>query len=350
MQRQAADLRELVEAVEVQSSTVFSIGSERFDASRSTGGTVDFASTIASALYSRKYCRPTQTSVTPVASDPRLARVFVDQLSLANSGSGTWECGWRVHAIEADGTLVVHRQHDDLMVWARPDEFRSTSGDAAVGSIGRVHVPKELREMLPGYYGVFGNADRSAEDGAQPLDIVRFYWHVTSEIALDWMRELTVQFNSAGVPFQAKVLNDPAAYVRADAGVLYVERKDLAPTMALLPSLHRVIRAGLRDTTPMLTKRLAPGLAVADDPGDGRSFGQHRCQLIAEGLVRSAAGKSSRFEHRLKVVVDRFADEGLSAAAPWLKAGSSDLFHWSASRRVQTSVRRTSPSRRAIRA
>jgi hypothetical protein len=52
----------------------------------------------------------------------------------------------------------------------------------------------------------------------------------------------------------------------------------------------------------------------------------------------------------LKVVVDRFADEGLSAAAPWLKAGSSDLFHWSASRRVQTSVRRTSPSRRARRA
>ena len=92
------------------------------------------------------------------------------------------------------------------------------------------------------------------------------------------------------------------------------------------------------------------GLAVADDPGDGRSFGQHRCQLIAKGLVRSAAGKSSRFEHRFKAVVDRFAEEGLSAAAPWLKAGSSDAFHWSASRRVHTSVRRTRPGRRAMRA
>lgn len=349
MQRQAADLRELIKAVEVHSATTFSIASERFDASKSTGTTIDFASTIASALYSRKYCRPTHRLVTPVASDPRAARVFVDQLSLANSGSGTWECGWRVHAFEADGTMVVHRQHDDVMVWARPDEFRSTSGEAAVGSIGRVHVPKELREMLPGYYAVFGNADRSAEDGAQPLDIVRFYWHLTSDVAFEWMRELTARFNTAGVPFQAKVLNDPAAYVRADAGVLYVERKDLVPTMALLPALHRVIRGGLRDTTPMLTKRLARGLAVADDPGDGRSFGQHRCQLIAEGLVRITA-KSSRFEHRLKAVVDRFADEGLSAAAPWLKAGSSDVFHWSASRRVQTSVRRTSPRRRAKRA
>ena len=51
MQRRAADLRELVEAVEVQSSTVFSIESERFDASGLTGGTVDLTATIASALY-----------------------------------------------------------------------------------------------------------------------------------------------------------------------------------------------------------------------------------------------------------------------------------------------------------
>jgi hypothetical protein len=175
---------------------------------------------------------------------------------------------------------------------------------------------------------VFGDADRSADDGAKPLDMVRFYWHLTSAVSREWMRELTVRFNTANVPFQAKVLNDPAAYVRADAGVLYVERKDAAQTMALLPALHRVTRAGLRDTTPMLTKRLAPGLSVADDPGDGRSFGQHRCQLIAEGLVR-VAGVSSRFENRLKAVVDRFTDEGLSCSAPWLKAGSPDVYHWS---------------------
>lgn len=328
MQRPAADLRELIEAVEIHSASAFSIAAERFDASPSTRGAADVASSIASALYSRKYCRPTHTSLTPVMADPRVARAFVDQLSHANSGTGTWEFGWRVHAIEADGTMVVHRLRDDVMVWARPDEFRPASGEATIDSVGRVHVPKELREMLPGYYGVFGDADRSADDGAQPLDMVRFYWHLTSGVACDWMRELTLRFNSANVPFQAKVLNDPAAYVRADAGVLYVERKDVASAMALLPALHRVTHAGLRDTTPMLTKRLAPGLSVADDPGDGRSFGQHRCQLIAEGLVR-AAGAASRFETRLKAVVDRFADEGLSGAAPWLKAGSPDVYHWS---------------------
>ena len=332
MQRPASDLRELIDAVEIHSATTFSIAAERFDASNATNAPVDLAATLAGALYSRKYCRPVQTSLAPVALDPRVARVFVEQLSHANSGIGTWEPGWVVQSIEADGTLVARRQRDEMLVWARPDQFRPASGVVEIGGAGRVRVPKELREMLPGYYAAFGDADRSPDFDSHPLDLVRFYWHLTADVARDWMRELTVRFNAAGVPFQVKTLSDPGAYVRADAAVLYIERKDLASTMALLPELHRVTRAGLRDTTPMLTKRLAPGLGVADDPGDGRSFGQHRCQLIAEGLLRRTGGEASRFSVRLKAVVDRFADEGLSGAAPWLKPGSPDAYHWSATK------------------
>jgi hypothetical protein len=349
MQRPVSDLRDLVDAVEIHSATTFSIGEERFNASAANDAPVDLASTLASALYSRKYCRPIPTSFTPIAPDPRVARVFVEHLSHANCGSGTWESGWMIQAIEADGTLVARRQRDGLLVWARPEEFRPANGVTGVGSAGRVRVPKELREMLPGYYAAFGDADRSADVGSRPVDLVRFYWHLTSDVARDWIRELTTRFNAAAVPFQVKVLNDPAAYLRADAAVLYVERKDLAPTMALLPALHRVTRDGLRTTTPMLTKRLAPGLSAADDPGDGRSFGQHRCQLIAEGLIRAAGSPASRFETRLKAVVDRFADEGLTGAAPWLKAGSADVYQWSSPGRVPRSAGRRIHDRHATR-
>jgi hypothetical protein len=99
--------------------------------------------------------------------------------------------------------------------------------------------------------------------------------------------------------------------------------------MALLPELHRATRDGLRESTPMLTKRLAPGLAVAEDPGDGRSFGQHRCQLIAEGLVRAFGAPTAPLSARLQAVIDRFADEGLSSTTPWLKPGSPDIYRWS---------------------
>ena len=233
-----------------------------------------------------------------------------------------------VQAVEPDGTLVVRRQRDDLLVWARADQFRSGGGAPETGRVGRVRVGKELREMLQGYYAVFGDADRGQDEEHEPSDIVRFYWHLTAEGALPWIRALTGRFNAAGVAFHAKVLTDPASYVRADAGVLYVERRDVARAMDLLPDLHVCARPGLRSTTPMFTKRLAPGLAVAEDPGDGRSFGQHRCQLIAEALVRAFEAAAVGFDSRWQAVVDRFADEGLSVVRPWLNMQSRDGYRW----------------------
>ena len=116
---------------------------------------------------------------------------------------------------------------------------------------------------------------------------MRFYWHLTADGAVSWIRELSERFNTAGVAFHAKALSDPATYMRADAGVLYVDRRNIARAMDLLPDLHAAVGPQLRRTAPMFSKRLAPGLAVAEDPGDGRSFGQHRCQLVSEGLVRA---------------------------------------------------------------
>src|SRR5262245_21776607 len=331
MQRAAPDLRELIRGVEIHSASAFSIAAERFDVAKTTtaGAGDDLASRLASALYHRRYCRPTRTSLGPTASDARAARVFVEELSQANSGSGAWEPGWIVQGIEADGMVVVRRQRDDLLVWARPNEFRAASGALQIGSAGRLRVAKELREMLQGYYAAFGNADRGTDDGLEPGDVVRFYWHLTAEAACSWMRELTERFNAACIAFHAKVLNDPAAYFRADAGVLYVERKDLGRTLDLLPALHEMTGAGVRPAAPIIAKRHAHGIAEAEDPGDGRSFAQHRCQLIAEGLIRAFERPTGRFETRLKAVMDRFSDQGLSGTTPWLNAGSSDVYHWS---------------------
>lgn len=321
-----ADIREILDAVDIRSATTFSIASERFEPH--TSAAADLTSRLASALYYRKYCRPTVNSSNSAGFDARRSRVFVEELSHANSGSGTWEPGWVVQSVEPAGSIVVRRRQDDLLIWARPNQFRSRDGAPQIDRVGRVFVAKELREMLQGYYVVFGNADRGEDEGEDPSDIVRFYWHLTAEGALPWIRELTGRFNAAGVAFQAKVLSDPASYVRADAGVLYVERREVAPTLALLPSLHADARTGLRSSTPMFTKRLAPGLAVAEDPGDGRSFGQHRCQLIAEALVSAFEALAAGFDARLQAVVDRFADEGLSVARPWLNRRSRDVYRW----------------------
>jgi hypothetical protein len=235
-----------------------------------------------------------------------------------------------VQAVEPDGTLVVRRTHDEILVWATPDRFRSTTGVCAEGTAGRVRVAKELREMMPGYYAVFGDADRSIDVTPPIADVVRFYWHLTPEGAPLWIRRLTASFNQAQIPFHAKVLNDPAMYQRADAGVLYVERSDVSAALALLPALHREVVAHLRAATPMFTKRLAHGLSVAEDPGNGKSFGQHRCQLVAEGLVRAYERQEATLERRFRSVADRFADAGVSLTRPWLNGGSTHAYRWTA--------------------
>jgi hypothetical protein len=206
-----------------------------------------------------------------------------------------------------------------------------------------VRIAKELREMMPGYYAVFGDADRNIDVVPPTVAVVRFYWHLTSEGARPWIRGLTARFNHAQVPFHAKVLNDPSMYHRADAGVLYVEQSDVAAALALLPALHREVVGVLRATTPMFTKRLAHGLSVAEDPGTGSSFGQHRCQLIADGLVRAFERREATLEGRVRAVADRFAGAGVSLTRPWLNRGSTDAYRWT----MRLRGSRTSPAGRS---
>ena len=153
------------------------------------GGIAEMGEVLASMLYQRLYCRP--SAIAPIFSpDTRAVRVFVDSLSQANSGSGTWDSGWVVTAVEDDGTLVVHKHPEDLTLWASPRQFRAAGGAVGVGHVGRLSLGKELRAMLPGFYTILGDADQPDGYAEIPLDIVRFYWHLTSHAAPLWIKEL----------------------------------------------------------------------------------------------------------------------------------------------------------------
>jgi type III HopA1-like effector protein len=326
MRRSASELREIVDAVQIRSARSFSVVGEIIEiASKENDGDA-VGSLLATVLYQRMYCRP-ESGRAVQSANTRAMRVFVDDLSEANHGRGAWEPGWVVKAIEQGGTLVVHRAQDDLTLWASAEQYRSGDRNIAVGSIGRLRIGKELREMLPGYYVILGDADQGDDIGSSAA-VARFYWHLTASAAPAWIDELTRRFNAADIAFHAKVLSDPAAYLRADAGVLYVARQDLARAMDLLPALHRSVSSLLRHTTPMFTKRLARGLAAADDPGDGGSFGQHRCRLIAEGLMRAFAEGSTASGDVAAAIAARFEEGGLNIDRPWLNPGSRSIYAW----------------------
>jgi hypothetical protein len=52
----------------------------------------------------------------------------------------------------------------------------------------------------------------------------------------------------------------------------------------------------------------------------------HRCQLLAEGIVRAHEQGGGSLEQRLSTVVSCFAESGISLERPFLNPGSEDIY------------------------
>jgi hypothetical protein len=185
-----------------------------------------------------------------------------------------------------------------------------------------------MRSLSPGFYMALG--DNDIEDETSEGTVVRFYWHLTPISAVPFVGQATPLLNQSALPFRLKVLNDPVRFNRCDAGVVYVRKRDYAPAADLLCQVYRGIASDLLPPTPAFSKRLAPGLGLAEDPGEVASFGEDRCRLLADGIIRAHEQGRRSVADRLEAVADRFVEAGLSLEQPFLNAGSHDAYEWAA--------------------
>jgi hypothetical protein len=342
LERCHADLKLIMEAVEIHSPTQYSVFGELRDysnqppaasvsqTSEPTGTlpaegailqTLVFQPFLENDLYSRLYVRPT---LGPTAAyNPLAQRDHISALSAANDGTGTWEPGWRVNSLGDDGRVCVSK--DQVAFWVLPAGLRTTTGKIRVGDFCRVRIAKEMRQLMPGFYFAFGNgSQQDTRDTSDPL--IRFYWHLTADAAVPYMSLATTLFNQAGLPFRTKVLSDPTHYVRADAGVLYLERRYFGPARNIIREIHERTMSGLRQEVPMFTKALAEGLGLAEDPNNQMSFGQSRCKIAARTLCSCFVRGVSDPEERLSLLMKAFEEEGLDPASPYLDKNSIDFY------------------------
>lgn len=249
-----------------------------------------------------------------------LATPFVEALSAANAGHGSWQGGWSLRGAGPAGATV---SNGALTVAVQPDEYRP-AGEGAPGPDDPVllHFPKEARRISPGFYLAEGDLVPPAAAA-----IVRLYWHLRPSGAAVLMHELTARLNAARLPFRCKVLSDPDAYQRCDAGVLYLGQRDFAVASAILAEVYPRVAPHLDAQTPVFTRCLAPGLGLAEDPGDGESFGLHRCAVLAEGLIRAHERAPRVARDRLATVEATFAEAGIDLARPYLCPGAGDSYH-----------------------
>jgi hypothetical protein len=174
-------------------------------------------------------------------------------------------------------------------------------------------------EGQPGFHFTLGDATPDPADAASTL---RLYFHSTHVGAPLLVETFARLLNRRQVPFRIKCLGHPASYQRVDAVVLYVARRHFSHVAAILAESGASLTALLRPAVPLFTRRLMPGVGLAEDPATGESFGQNRCRLVAEALVDAWTQRKPSLPARLDALRRRFSTAGIDLERPYLSPGS----------------------------
>jgi thiamine kinase-like enzyme len=243
---------------------------------------------------------------------------FYQSIDRANSGKGYFDPGWRLIAQKKDkehdrGRIV---QKNGLSLHVSRQQLAPNDLTAAIGDGVAVQLPHNLLES--DFYVAVSNCG-PVNDDRPALELC---FNVTATGAIELMRRLTHGLNRLAIPFTFKVLLHPTAYQRYDTGILHLECQHYTLVRPLLQHSYLVTQSHFRSTTPFLTKRLAPGLSLAEEPLDGPEFGLHRCQLLAEALLAAQAQGHDTPNDRMGWIERSFNEQGISLQFPYLNGAA----------------------------
>lgn len=329
-----ADLLAVIDAVKIESPSRYSVlgmvrelpePTPNAELSERTEFSLN-VSLLSSDIYDHLYIRP-QDRPGPRWSDQIAVRDHLAALSAANCGSGTWEPRWTIREIEDDGRIVVVK--NKTCFWTSASEVRVPAGENRPAAKCRLRVAKEQRARLPGFYLAVGDADEEPNDETDDDEpLLRYFWHLTIGAAVPFVAEATSLLNAARIPFRLRVLTDPSAYYRADAGVIYVSRRYQSQIGDPIAGIHSKVALALRREVPLFTTPLADGVGVCELERGGPGFGVSRCQLIARSLWESFARGELDRETRAAALSLAFINDGLDPLRPHLESGSPGEFRF----------------------
>ncbi len=262
--------------------------------------------------------------------------IFYQQLHESNYGDGYFQSGWLIVREESDGSLVVIK--NDLKLHIQRDKHLQLKDKfAAIGDIVAIKMPKNL--VQSGFYLAVGNGggyrtleseDKLSNSQLETQTTVRIYFNVTPPGAVVMMGSLTQKLNAVNIPFQLKFLYNPKDYKRHDSGVLYFDKQDYPAISQILSKIYLENQQYFKSETPLFTKQLAPGLALAEEPNqkfsDRESFGMNRCYIIASGLLAAWSGQDNSAQMRIQAIYKQFYRVGINLDRVHLNANSEDIY------------------------
>ncbi|MEV6016650.1 MULTISPECIES: T3SS effector HopA1 family protein [unclassified Streptomyces] len=192
-------------------------------------------------------------------------------------------------AVLGDGpqsdTVIVRL--DGLRVQVPRDSITDHRPDTASAQV-TLRIPAPRPSLSTGFFLTDGSRGRV---GGSPM--LRLYFHLThAEAAPEAWGTVLSRLEALRLRYRAKVTSSLKHFPRRDALVVYLgsdawhAAADISASARGLP--------GLGDATSPFVHRITDGVGAAwepDDPRSGKgglSFGEHRCQVLAEALVRHA--------------------------------------------------------------
>jgi len=323
------DIESAIKAVEFQSPISYSwLGEKCFLVPRSMRKTYNpeiidkyLLVHLESILYSQFYCRGYAAPLSRNYFSSKSSSVmnFTETLSSSNSGSGSIDSDWKL-VRENDVGWIAEKNGLKLLVEEGDLMYSRRQVSESENSIS-LKFPKELMNSSPGHYIALSNKKLDASA------IVRLYLNLDPEGAILLMQMATGALNSAKLPFNIKVLNDPRKFTRTDAVVLYASKQDYNEILEILHDLYPKLRKHFRSMIPIFTKFIAPGVGLAEDPGKGESFGTNRCHLLAKAMIKFNRLRIKSLSGKLSKVQESFSEAGIDIDKPFLNPNSIDCYY-----------------------
>lgn len=277
-------------------------------------------------IYRLCYTRPFDGTFHPATphrdADPALMR----DLQSANAARAHHEQGWRIEQVHESGKILASK--NGVSRWFLPGRFLTDRGpgfSAKEDGPASIYMPRDSTTEQPSFYMAYGETVSHDEEHK---DILRFYWNVMVTGAPLLMAMLTRELNRFQVPYLFKCGSRAEVYERSDGAVLYINRRYYGITVRIIASIHPRVASFMQPDTPLFTRRLAAGLAFAEDPPDGKSFGVHRCTIVAETLRACYEQNLETKEERLAELGRQFRNRGIDPERPYLNPGSRDTYEF----------------------
>jgi hypothetical protein len=257
---------------------------------------------------------------TPVEPAESWQPPLFGQYRAAHAGSTTFTTA-QVVAL-APGGIVLAAQNG-----GRPRAM--LAGDYCHSSSERRGLPPRVGEQLlivrrqdappaEGWWRTWGGGWRPSDP---PAALTRMYLAAEPAHVLRLIGRLTAMLQELATPWLLKTAAERAALGRPDAVVIYLpsaELGDVPESAALIGALASCATGLLRDARPALTAAICRGVALAEDPADGRSFGERQSALVAQVLI--SARSSGDDPHQVLVAGLRAA--GMDPVRPHIRPRS----------------------------